>query len=520
MPYFLVVKDMVSIAEHKAVLAENAQLKFRLEQLERALFGRKSERFVPDQVPAEQLNMFAEVLDEQESIVPEQEHLKETITYERNKPSAKPKHPGRTPIPAHFPVEAEVIEPEEDTTGMVKIGEERSEWVEYTPASLVKKVIIRPKYVKVAEEVDEKTEVLIGELPSRPINKSIAGASLLAHIVVAKYVDHLPFYRQIKRFERDYDWRIHKSTINSWFVAVCTLLEPLYELHRKQILQQVYLQADESRMKVLTTIPKDKEGKPKKPSGEKGSKQQLGWMWVVRCAQTGQVLFVYEESRSKKAASKVLKDFKGGYLQTDGYQSYNGIAARDDVQRLGCWAHVRRKFFEARSNDKKRAEFALELIQQIYAHERTAKDYISDERKGYREQHLRPLFQQFKDWLDEQCVYVTPKSPIGKAFTYAQNQWATLMTIFADGRLLIDNNHIENKIRPLALGRKNYLFAGSHQAAQRAAMIYSFMTSCKEHHINPFEWLMDTLSRIAETKMSELPILLPSAMWEPYQKQG
>ena len=511
---------MVSIAEYEALKAENTQLKFRLEQLERVLFGSKSERFVSEQIPAEQLNMFAEVAAEQAVAELEEEPVKEIITYERNKPVAKKKHPGRTAIPEHFPVDEEVIEPEEDTTGMVKIGEERSEWVEYTPASLVKKVVIRPKYVKVAEEVDEKTEVLIGELPSRPINKSIAAASLLAHIMVAKYVDHLPFYRQIKRFERDYDWRIHKSTINSWFVAVCTLLEPLYELHRKQILQQSYLQADESKIQVLTKILTDKDGnRIKVDTRKKGSKQQLGWMWVVRCPQTKQVLFVYEDNRGTKAANKVLKNFKGGFLQTDAYPSYNQVAARADVQRLGCWAHVRREFFKAQSNDNKRAEFALGLIQKIYAHERTAADYTPKQRKTYRKEHLRPLFAQFKDWLDEQNVYLTPKSPIGKAFTYTQNQWATLMTIFADGRLLIDNNHIENKIRPLALGRKNYLFAGSHQAAQRTAMMYSFMASCKEHNINPFKWLTHTLSRIADTKLSQLALLLPSTLWEPQGKK-
>jgi len=508
---------MVPIAKYKAIKAENAQLKFRLDQLERLLFSSKSERFVADQVPAEQLNMFTPAPAEPEVAVPEQEPVKETITYERNKPVAKQKHPGRTAIPEHFPVEEQVIEPEEDTTDMVKIGEERTEWVEYTPASLVKKAIIRPKYAEQAKQEQGSTKILIGELPSRPINKSIAGASLLAHILIAKYVDHLPFYRQIKRFERDYDWCIHQSTINSWFVAVCTLLEPLYQLHQKQILRQPYLQGDESRIKVLTTSPKDKTGKPKNTKGKKGSKQQLGWMWVVRCPQTGQVLFVYEQSRSKKAANKVLRDFAGGYLQTDGYKAYNGIAARTDVQRLGCWAHVRRKFFEALPYDKERAAFALELIQTIYAHERTAADYTVAQRKAYREAQLRPIFQRFKDWLDDQNVYLTPKSPIGKAFTYAQNQWPTLMTIFADGRLLIDNNHIENKIRPLALGRKNYLFAGSHQAAQRAAMMYSFMATCKEHQINPYEWLHHTLSRIADTKMSELKLLLPGPEWKPYQ---
>lgn len=511
------------LAENKAIKAENAQLKFRLDQLERLLFGSKSERFVADQVPAEQLNMFSQAPAEQPAAVAEQEPLKETISYERQKPVAQPKHPGRRPIPEHFPVQEQVIEPEADTTGMVKIGEERTEWVEYSPASLIKKVIIRPKYVEQAEQQQEQehTKILIGELPSRPINKSIAGASLLAHILIAKYVEHLPFYRQIKRFERDYQWRIHQSTINSWFVAVCSLLEPLYELHQEQLLQQDYLQGDESRIKVLTRIAKDKEGKPKNASaqntstsGQKGSKQMLGWMWVVRCPSTRQVLFVYEDNRSKKAAGKVWKHFKGGYIQTDGYQAYNAIAARGDVQRLGCWAHVRRKFFEARSNDGQRAEFALNLIQQIYAHERTAADYSADQRKDYRAAHLRPLFEQFKQWLDEQNIYVTPKSPIGKAFTYALNQWPTLMTIFADGRLLIDNNHIENKIRPLALGRKNYLFCGSHQAAQRAAMLYSFMASCKEHHLNPYEWLHDTLARIADTKKSDLKLLLPTKQWK------
>jgi transposase len=507
--YFEEVKKEELLAENKALKAENAILRFELENLKRAVFGRSSERFVGEHPPAEQLNMFAEENGGKEDA---QEPIREVITYERKKPKAKP-HPGRTPIPEHFPEEVEVIEPEEDTEGLIKIGEERSEWVEYTPASLVKKVVIRPKYVR--PESDERTSVLIGKLPDRPIPKSIAGASLLAYLIVSKFVDHLPFYRQIKRFEREFQWSLHKSTLNSWFVAVCTLLKPLYEELHKKALQVDYLQADESKIKVLTNLPRDKEGNPKVPEQPKGSKQMLGWMWVVHNPLDGYVVFNYEDNRSAKGARATLKDFRQGYLQTDGYQSYNGIAARPEVHRLGCLAHVRRKFFEAQKNDPVRANHALSVFQQIYAHEQKAKSLSAEDRKAYRKEHVLPIYKGFKYWLDEQMPKVTPKSVIGSVMDHTQRQWPNLMTLFQDGRLLIDNNRIENKIRPLALGRKNYLFAGSHEAAQRIAMIYSFFATCQMHNLNPMTWLTDTLSRLPNTKMSDLHKCLPNSQWSP-----
>jgi len=507
------------IARNQALEAQVSELKFELEQLKRLIYGRTSERFIPDESPSEQLNLFTQDASEQASVEPvvdQEEPLLEKITYSRKKPSAKP-HPGRMPIPDHLPVETIILEPEGDLTGLVRIGEHVTEYIEYTPASLVKKVIIRPKYA--LPEQGDTTKVLIAKLPSRPIDKSIAGAALLAYILVCKYVDHLPFYRQIQRFKRDYNWNVHKSTVNSWFIAVCSLLEPLYELLLSQALQSDYLQADESKIKVLTKVPPDdKEDKKakkksKSPKDEKDGtdkKQRLGWMWVVHNPLNGYVVFNYQNNRAMEAANNTLANFRAGYLQTDGYSSYNHVAALPGVYRLGCMSHVRRKFFEAVSSDRKRAEQALGFIGRIYELDRKAAQ-IDDiqTRLRYRLDHMAPVYQKFKDWADEQAPSVTPKSPMGKALTYLQNQWPSLKNFFLDGRLLLDNNLIENKIRPLALGRKNYLFAGSDEAAQRAAMMYSFFATCKSHDINPIEWLTNTLNLIPDTKISNLHTLLP-----------
>jgi transposase len=492
--------------ENKALKAQNAQLKFRLEQLERLFSNSKTECFIPQETPANQPTLFEGVEDKDKQV---EQPAEEEIKYKRRKPYAKP-HPGRAAIPDHFPVEQEVIEPEGNTEGLVKIGDEITEWVEYTPASLVKKRVVRPKYAKpTPQDKKRDTQVLIADLPSRPILKSIASASLLAYIIVSKFVDHLPFYRQSQRFQRDYDWKLHKSTLNSWYVAVCTLLEPLYKELVKQTFTADYLQADESKIKVLTKTPKDKKGKPTVPDQTKGSKQTLGWMWVVHAPLTGNVVFNYESSRCKKAANRTLKQFRGRYLQTDAYASYNKVIKDKKIIRLACLAHVRRKFFEARKNDDERAEFALALIQSIYKHERNAAKLTSKKRKKYRKKQMKPLYKKLKKWADKEVYLVPPKSPIGKALSYMLNQWSSLMKVFYDGKLLIDNNAIENKIRPLALGRKNYLFAGSHPAAQRAAMMYSFFATCKTQGVNPYEWLTHTLNHIADTKMTDLHTLLP-----------
>jgi transposase len=474
---------------YEALFAENLELKatilqlqFQLAQLQKLIFGAKSERFVPTTSDVNQLNLFGDI--PVDDTITELE--KQIITYDRKTPK---KHEGRNEIPDHLPVEVVIIEPQEDTSGMVKIGDEETITLEYTKASLVKKITRRPKYARPNGE-----GIVIADLPSRPIDKCIAEASLLSHIIISKFVDHLPFYRQIQMFKRDFDWTLSDSTINDWFAACCKLLEPLYQQMRKQALQGAYLQVDESPIKVLDSD---------KPSGT-----HQGYQWVYHSPSERIVFFDYRNGRGAHGPKETLGDYKG-YLQNDGYTVYDKIGEHPDISLVGCWAHARRYFHEAIHNDRKRAEHVLQRIGEIYEIERTIKEYNHDARKTYRIENTKPLMEEIKSYIEDQSVIVQPKSAIGKAMTYIVNQWPKLINVLDHGILQIDNNLIENKIRPLALGRKNYLFAGSHQGARRIAMIYTFMATCKANDINPGAWLEDTLQKINDTSIQDLHTLIP-----------
>lgn len=204
---------------------------------------------------------------------------------------------------------------------------------------------------------------------------------------------------------------------------------------------------------------------------------------------------------------EVLGNYQG-YLQCDGYTVYDKIGKNEGVTLVGCLAHVRRKYHEALNSDKRRAQFGLDLFRQIYHQDTFAQD--SENKTAYRLEHIKPLLDQVKAWIDDEANKVLPKSPIGKAMSYTLSQWPKLINIFLDGKLKLDNNLIENKIRPLALGRKNYMFAGNHESAQRIAMMYSFLGSCAANGINPTEWMNETLENISDTKLSDLESLLPT----------
>ncbi len=456
--------------------------------MNRLLYGAKRERFIAN-TDENQLSLPFEVSQEE---APEKE--KEVITYVREKNKRK-EHPGRLALPSHLPVEEIILEPEEDTSNMKCIGKEVTDQLELVEAKLYIKRFIRPKYIAVTDESQDEHRGVIAELPVFPIEKGIAGPGLLAQIMVDKFVDHLPMYRQIERFKRE-GIKIPSSTINGWQESICNLLEPLYDTLKHRVLSQGYLQVDETPVPVLD---KQKKGKTHR-----------GYHWVYHSPLEKTVLFDYNTGRSREGPLKLLKNFKG-YLQTDGYGVYDIFGRRKDITLVNCLAHARRGFEKALPYDKKRAAYPMEMFQKLYAVEQKAREQnlSAQERHTLRLDEALPLMNELGKWIVETYKTSVPKSPMGKATTYCINRWDNLLAYLEDGSLEIDNNLAENAIRPITLGRKNYLFAGSNRGAERAAMFYSFFGTCKKNNVNPYEWLRKVLEIIPTYKVNKLTDLLP-----------
>lgn len=468
------------------LITEVIILKTELAQLKRMIFGSKSERFLPIIAGQEQL-----LFNELESV--ELEIKQQDINYTRTKVTVKEnKHQGRLPLPKHLPRIEQIIEPTVSTEGLVCIGKEITEELEYTPGKFFVNQYIRPKYAK-----PQGQGIIIAELPTRPIDKGIAGPGLLASILVEKYCDHLPLHRQIQRFKRE-NIHIPPSTIGDWVKYSADLLAPLYDTLKKQVQACNYAMVDETPIKVL-----DKDH-------DKGIQQ--GYYWVYRDVIKKIIVFDYQDTRGSSAPVLMLKNYQG-FLQTDGYGVYDKYDKQNGITLIHCMAHARRYFEKALDNDKVRAEYVLKQIQLLYAVERTARDqnYTHEQRYDERQTNSLPILLELQQWLKNNITHVTPQSPIGKAIAYALTRWDKLCIYTHNGHLEIDNNPVENAIRPVALGRKNYLFAGSHEAAQRAAIIYSLIATCKAHNIEPYAWLKNTLTIINDCKANKLHELLPNS---------
>jgi transposase len=453
------------------------------------MYGKKSERFIPDQ--SNQPNLFS--ILQQDELVKEEE--KEVIVPQTKQVSYERKisnHKGRQLLAncGHLPVE-EVIIDVEDNEGLKKIGEQISEKLAYKPGRLYRKQIIRPKYI------NESSEIIIAELPETAIPKCEADNSLLAQVVVSKYVDHTPEYRQQQIFKRE-GVVMPSSTMNNWTHQVAELMKLVALQIKKEILSSSYVQIDESTIKVLFE--------------KKGTSHQ-GYMWVVVAPQTKNIYFEYQKGRGREGPKQLLQNYKGK-VQSDGYGVYDHLdAVFEQIEFYSCWAHSRRKFIESEVNDKKRAHQFLQFIQELYQIEAECRQtsMSDEERLIARQKKSIPVLYKMKEWLDKETLLVTPKSPIGQAISYTQVRWNKLMKYATTGNVEIDNNQVENAIRPLALGRKNYLFAGGHKAAIDIGHIYTVFSTCKAQGVNQYEYLQWYLDNVPSMKISDIANYTPAA---------
>lgn len=465
--------------------ARITKLEFELSELRRLIFGAKSERFVPA-ANASQLNLLEEpALEKTEE---------ETIIVDKHsRKKKKEKHPVRQPLPASLPREIITIYPEgfDENTTQTPIGKEVTEVLEEIPGKLYVKRYERLKFAKPNGE-----GVVIGELPNRPIEKGLFGVLLITRIIIEKYCDHLPLYRQQQRIARA-GVKIAYSTLGDVPAQIANLLEPLYTELVKQVLSSKYIGADETPHPVL-----DKNVK---------NKTHRGYFWVYQSVEQKLVLFDYKPGRGRAGPAELLKNFSG-FLQSDGWGVYDYFERQQGITLVGCMAHARRYFEKALQSNRSEAEYIMNLLQKVYAVEREIKEKALSQENilSVRKEKSLPVLNKLKQWLDDHLYKITPQSPLGKAIGYMHSRWENLTQYLNHSFLQIDNNLVENAIRPTVLGRKNYLFSGSHEAAQRSAMFYSFIGSCRMNGINPEEWLADVLEKISDTKTSQLHVLLPN----------
>jgi transposase len=482
------------IVEQHELLAsrdsEIEQLKLLIAKLRRMWLGRKSEKL---QRQIEQLELRLEALEMNQA----EKDAGQPRTTERSQQSARP---SRQPLPEHLPREVRTHLPKEvacpDCGGALhKLGEEVSEILERLPARFY---VIRQVRVKLACGSCDK--IVEGKAPSRPIERGLAGPGLLAHVLVSKYGDHLPLYRQAEIFERE-GVELARATLADWVAETSELVKPLIAALREHVMEGEKLHADDVPVPVLAPgLGKTKTGRlwtyvrDDRPAGD---------------ATPAAVWFAYSPDRKGEHPREHLKEFRGT-LQADGYAGFAQIYEAGNIQEAACWAHVRRKFYDIEVAHKSAvAREALERIAALYGIEKEIHGRSPEERLAVRNERSRPLLEALKQWLEEILGRLSKKSDTAMAVRYALGRWEALLRYCNDGRLEIDNNAAERSLRAVALGRKNYLFAGSDRGGESAAVLYSLIGTAKLNGIDPEAYLRNILSRIAEHPINRIAELLP-----------
>jgi transposase len=479
------VRDLA--VELNAERLRTEQLQARLVKLQRMQFGRSSEKIATE---IAQIELALDDLHEAGGARAQARPAAVNAVVDK---------PIRRPLPDHLPRE-EVVHACADACpkcggALRRLGEDVTELLEYIPASF--KVIrhVRPKFsCRSCESITQ------APVPSFPIERGRPGAGLLAHVLIAKYADHLPLYRQTEIYTRE-GVDLERSTLADWIGRSAALLQPLTEALRKDVMASDVLHGDDTPVPVLAPgLGKTKTGRL--------------WAYVRdERPHAGErapaAAFFYSPDRKGVRPSEHLNSFKGT-LHADGYAGFNAIFERGNVIEAACWAHVRRKFFDVHAaNGSPIAQEALQHIAALYHVETAARGRPPDERRRLREQQSKPLLDEFHAWLTATKPKLSPNSELAAAIRYALGRWTALARYIADGRLEIDNNAAERAIRPLALGRKNYLFAGSDAGGERAAAIYSLVATAKLNGLDPEAYLRDVLGRIADHPINKIRDLLP-----------
>ena len=458
----------------------------------RRYYGPKSEKFDP-----RQLLLFGQRAEEAKlDISSISEESGEELTTRRVKNGDK--H-GRQQLPEHL----ERIEIEHDLDNKAcpacgnercRIGAEISEQLEYFPASFKVLKHIRHKYAcSQCDHDGYNPNIATAAKPPQPIDKGLPGPSLLAYIVTSKLGDHLPLYRLERIFERQ-QVHVARSTMCAWMRCAGELVVPLVELMTKRVRQSKVIHTDDTVV-------------PVQSPGSKQCRKGRIWCYLGDVANP-YIVYDYTPNRQRAGPEKWLRGYRG-HLQADAYGGYDGIYHSQNVTEVACWAHARRKFYDAQDSDQQRAMQMLALIVELYAIEREVKDADDNTRLALRQERSVPVLARIKQWLDAEQEVVLPRSPMAQAITYARNQWNALCTYTTQGFLNIDNNASERALKRVAIGRKNWLFAGNDAAAENHARLWSLIASCERHTVDPQRYLTSVLAKIGVTPCDDLQQFLP-----------